>query len=108
MQLGLTDQIVVVLGAASGIGRAIAQEFRNEQADVVLIDRSPQVAEVAENMMSETPSGTGKVLPIVADVTDYAALEAAAAQVEAEFGPVAHVVFGVGIGSGKYGFPFGR
>ncbi len=103
MHLGLTDQIVVVLGAASGIGRAIAQEFYNEEADVVLIDRSPQVSEVAAAMRA---SGAGKTLPVVADVTDYAALQAVAGQVEAEFGPVAHVVFAVGIGSGKYGFPF--
>ncbi|MCB1093855.1 MAG: SDR family oxidoreductase, partial [Verrucomicrobiae bacterium] len=39
-------------------------------------------------------------------VTDYAALQEIATQIETSVGPVAHVVFAVGIGSGKYGFPF--
>lgn len=102
MNLELTNQVVVVLGAASGIGRAIAQAFGQEGAQVVALDRSPAVAEVAQSIAS----GNHSVTPIVADVTDYAALQSAAAQIEAEVGPVAHVVFAVGIGSGKYGFPF--
>lgn len=102
MNLELTNQVVVVLGAASGIGRAIAQAFTQEGARVVALDRSPAVAEVAQSIAT----GDHAVTPIVADVTDYAALQSAAARIEIEVGPVAHVVFAVGIGSGKYGFPF--
>lgn len=102
MNLGLTDQIAVVLGAASGIGRAIAQEFVNEGARVALIDRSPGVVQIAEEMRSDNAA----ILPIVVDVTDYAALQAAATQIETTLGPLAHVIFAVGIGSGKFGFPF--
>ena len=102
MNLELKESVVVVLGAASGIGRAIAQSFVREGARVVVLDRSSMVTETAQ-MMS---GGDQPVTPIVADVTDYAALQSAAAQIEAEVGPVAHIVFAVGIGSGKYGFPF--
>lgn len=99
MNLELAAQTVVVLGAASGIGRAIAHAFANEGAYVVALDRSPSVADVAQTQASA-------ITPIVADVTDYAALQSAAARIESEVGPVKHVVFTVGIGSGKYGFPF--
>lgn len=102
MNLELTDRVVVVLGAASGIGRAIAQAFVNEGARVVALDRSPTITEAVQTMSSAAQP----VTPVVADVTDYAALQQAADQIEANVGPVAHVVFAVGIGSGKYGFPF--
>ena len=43
---------------------------------------------------------------LVADVTDYAALKRAAADLHERFGRVDHVVFAAGVGSGKFGFPF--
>jgi 2-hydroxycyclohexanecarboxyl-CoA dehydrogenase len=103
MNLELTNQIAVILGSASGIGKAIARAFIAEGAHVALVDRAPAVADVAKELGSLK---TGAVLPIVADVTDYPALRQAAAQIESELGAVQHVVFAVGIGSGKYGFPF--
>jgi len=39
-------------------------------------------------------------------VTDYAALQSAARQIEATLGSVEHVVYAAGMGSGKFGFPF--
>ena len=44
-------------------------------------------------------------LGLVADVTDYAAV-AAPSRRSADFGRCDHVVFAVGVGSGKFGFPF--
>lgn len=103
MNLELTNQTAVVLGSASGIGKAIAQAFVSEGAHVALIDRAAAVTDVVKELGSLK---TGAVLPIVADVTDYPALQQAASRIEQELGPVTHVVFAVGIGSGKYGFPF--
>ncbi len=102
MNLELDSQVVVVLGAASGIGRAIAHAFAQEGAQVVALDRAPTVASVADTPVAPPHA----ILPLVVDVTDYPALQIAAEQIEKEVGPVAHVVFTVGIGSGKYGFPF--
>ncbi|MBI3960451.1 MAG: SDR family oxidoreductase [Chloroflexi bacterium] len=99
MNLGLTNQVAVVVGGANGIGKAIAHSFAAEGAAVAVVDRSPEVLAVASEL------GTG-TLPVVVDVTDYAALQAAATRIESELGPVAHVVFTVGIDSGKGGFPF--
>jgi NAD(P)-dependent dehydrogenase (short-subunit alcohol dehydrogenase family) len=39
-------------------------------------------------------------------VTDYAAVQSAAARAREQLGPVRHVVYAAGCGSGKFGFPF--
>ena len=103
MNLDLAGQVTVVLGAASGIGRAIAQAFVNEGAHVALVDRAAAVVDVAKQMAGEQ---SGKLLAVEADVADYGAMQQAAAQIEQTLGAVEHIVFAVGIGSGKVGFPF--
>jgi NAD(P)-dependent dehydrogenase (short-subunit alcohol dehydrogenase family) len=98
MDLQLHGQVAVVVGAAQGIGAAIARTFAAEKARVALIDRDERVHATAGSL----PGAQG----FVADVTDYAALQKAAAECGERLGPVRHVVFAVGIGSGKFGFPF--
>jgi len=85
MNLNLAGQSVAVFGAARGIGRAIAEGFIAEECAVRGFDR-----ETSADFIT-----TG-------DVTNYATVKAFAAGFEA----VDHLVFCVGIGSGKFGFPF--
>jgi NAD(P)-dependent dehydrogenase (short-subunit alcohol dehydrogenase family) len=40
------------------------------------------------------------------DVTDYPAVRACADRLRSELGEVGHIVYAVGVGSGKFGFPF--
>jgi NAD(P)-dependent dehydrogenase (short-subunit alcohol dehydrogenase family) len=82
MNLELAGSTAVVFGAASGLGRAIAGAFAAEGAAVVPADVSPAVADVV-------------------DVTDYQAVRAMAERVKPD-----HLVYAVGAGSGKFGFPF--
>jgi len=103
MELHLAGQTAVVVGGASGIGLAIAREFAREGCRVGLMDRQPAVQERARELAS---SGSTAALGCVADVTDFDALANAAGQLEAALGPVRHVVFAAGAGSGKFGFPF--
>lgn len=103
MELSLRDRIAVVVGAADGIGRAIAREFAAEGAHVAVTDLRPQVNKVADEIEREFGI---TCLSIVADVTDFAAMQQAAEQVEQRFGGCQHVVCAAGIGSGKFGFPF--
>jgi NAD(P)-dependent dehydrogenase (short-subunit alcohol dehydrogenase family) len=56
----------------------------------------------APGIQKPEPSSLGLVL----DVTDFAAVQSAAQEVTRRFGRCDHVVFAVGIGSGKFGFPF--
>lgn len=86
MDLNLVGKKVVVFGAASGIGRAITDAFQAEGCEVAGFDIK---ADIAWGLRE-------------GDVTDYAAVNAFAEMQ----GAVDHVVFSVGVGSGKTGFPF--
>jgi NAD(P)-dependent dehydrogenase (short-subunit alcohol dehydrogenase family) len=99
VDLGLRGQTAVIVGGARGIGRAIATAFAAEGTSVAVIDRDAE-AEAVARTLGERHRG------LVADVTDYAAVRRAAAEIAKGFGRTDHIVFAVGIGSGKYGFPF--
>ncbi|TDN61705.1 1,6-dihydroxycyclohexa-2,4-diene-1-carboxylate dehydrogenase [Paraburkholderia sp. BL10I2N1] len=62
------DKVVVVTGAAQGIGRGVALGAAEEGATVVLCDRSELVREVA----SEISVRGGRCLPVIADLETYA------------------------------------
>jgi 2-hydroxycyclohexanecarboxyl-CoA dehydrogenase len=98
VDLGLAKNVVVIFGAARGIGAAIAKAFAAEGAHVAAIDRDPSVHDLA--------GPCPRSLSLTADVTDYAAVRKAAQEVAQHFGQCDHVVFAVGAGSGKFGFPF--
>ena len=98
MDLGLVDSVAVVFGAARGIGAAIARAFAAEGAQIVAVDRDPSVHDLG------TP--TRSFVSLTADVTDYGAVSEIGLEVAQRFGRCNHVVFAVGIGSGKFGFPF--
>ena len=103
MDLNLRGESAVIIGAAQGIGLAIAQAFAREGAPVALVDRKP----IVHNRAQEIPSAHDVLsLGVVTDVTDYANMQQAAKMVTAALGTVRHVVYAAGMGSGKYGFPF--
>src|ERR1043166_388549 len=103
MDLQLKGDTAVVVGAARGIGLAIACAFAEEGANVALIDRESAVVAAAQELAK---SCGVKPCAFVGDVTDAAAMTRAAEQLARERGRIDHVVFAVAIGSGKYGFPF--
>ena len=76
---------VVVTGASSGVGRATAVAFAATGANVGLIARGEEGLAAAAREV-EQAGGRPLVLPL--DVADAAAVEAAAARVEAELGPI--------------------
>jgi NAD(P)-dependent dehydrogenase (short-subunit alcohol dehydrogenase family) len=103
MDLNLGDHVAVVVGGASGIGLAIAREFTRERCRVAIIDRDPTTGGIAGDVAASSDSTT---IGLVADVTDFGALKAAASRCTEALGDVEHVIYAAGCGSGKFGFPF--
>jgi NAD(P)-dependent dehydrogenase (short-subunit alcohol dehydrogenase family) len=99
VELHLKDQTAVIVGAARGIGHAIALELAREGANVVLFDRESSIGDTAQTIAKEFGVRANAVS---ADVTNLAAIKQAAR----DLGRVDHLVYAVGIGSGKFGFPF--
>lgn len=91
----LEDKVVVVTGAASGIGRATAQAFSDEGARVVVADVDVARGEAAAAEMR----AQGRNADFLAvDMTDPASIDAFAADVLARFGAVDVLVNGAGWG----------
>jgi NADP-dependent 3-hydroxy acid dehydrogenase YdfG len=78
-------RVIVITGAAAGIGRAIAREFGKERANVALIARGREGLEAAKKEIEEM-GGEALVLPL--DVADAEAVEEAARKVEGKWGHV--------------------
>ncbi|MFL5815157.1 MAG: SDR family oxidoreductase [Bdellovibrionia bacterium] len=79
------SRVIVVTGAAAGVGRAIAREFGKEKTKIGLIARGTDGLEGAKREI-ETMGGQALVLPL--DVADSDAVDRAAQKVEDEFGPI--------------------
>jgi NAD(P)-dependent dehydrogenase (short-subunit alcohol dehydrogenase family) len=86
------DRVVVVTGAASGIGRALAREFAAAGARLALAD-------VDADGLHETAAlaGAERSFTAVVDVADREAVERFAADVAARFGAVHVVVNNAGV-----------
>jgi short-subunit dehydrogenase len=78
-------EVVVVTGAAAGVGRAAALEFGRHGAQVALIARDRNLLEQAAEEIRQS-GGAAMVLPI--DVADSDRIQAAAAEVEQRLGPI--------------------
>lgn len=92
----LNDKIVVVTGAAGGIGRAMAIRFANEGAKhVVAADMNAEGAAETAGMIGANATSSGL------DVADEAAVAAFIDKVESEVGPIDLFCSNAGIGVGE-------
>jgi short-subunit dehydrogenase len=78
-------KVVVITGASSGIGRALARRFAQDGASIALLARGPVGLEATANEVTQLG---GRALTISVDVADPEAVEAAATQVERQLGPI--------------------
>lgn len=78
-------EIVVITGASSGVGRAVARAYGHRGARVGLIARNAQALEACAREI-EASGGEGLVIPT--DVADAEAIERAAAAVQERWGRI--------------------
>ena len=90
----LVNQIAVITGAGRGIGHAIALEFAAEGADVACVSRT---AENSEKIASQIRGAGRRAWAYAVDVSDGAAVNAAAEKILAEAGRVDILVNNAGI-----------
>jgi 2-hydroxycyclohexanecarboxyl-CoA dehydrogenase len=86
---GLADRCIVVTGAGSGIGRAIASRLAGEGARVGVWDIDGALAQRSAN---EIRTSGGRADAFVVDITDHARVRETVARFEAAVGPVAGLV----------------
>ncbi|MEM2273322.1 MAG: 3-oxoacyl-ACP reductase FabG [Candidatus Bathyarchaeia archaeon] len=92
MNLKLDNKIVVVTGAARGIGKAIALEFAREKANVVVND----VIDASETI-TEIKKLSGEGVFVKADVSDMKQVEQMFNKVVKDFGRVDVLVNNAGV-----------
>ena len=79
------NQVALVTGAGTGIGRAIAEKFAALGASVVVTDMNEAAAEETVSLLSN-PTGSQKHQALVMDVTDKASIAAVMEKVKADYG----------------------
>ena len=97
MELGLQGKKAIVTGGSLGIGKAIARELAREGVDVAIAARSKEPLEAAAR---ELAAETGRrIVPLVADVTSRAQVDAMVAQAAAQLGGL-HILVNSGSSPG--------
>ncbi|MFC5548816.1 1,6-dihydroxycyclohexa-2,4-diene-1-carboxylate dehydrogenase [Massilia aerilata] len=86
------DQVMIVTGAAQGIGRGVALAAAAEGAQLVLADRSPLVHEVAQ----EAAALGAQVVVLEADLETWAGASSLALRTLADYGRIDILVNNVG------------
>lgn len=91
-RLRFLNKVVIVTGAAQGIGRGVALQVAAEGAQVVMADRSEYVAEV----LAEIQAAGGDAVIINADLETYAGAQSVVAKAIDTYGRVDILINNVG------------
>lgn len=81
----LKDRVAVITGAGQGLGLAVAREFAEEGAAVVLVELNPATTAAAHKELADKGH---RVLSYALDITDHEAYRRAMAEVAAQWGHI--------------------
>jgi 3-hydroxybutyrate dehydrogenase len=90
----LDGKVALITGAASGIGKAIAELYAKNGAAVAIADINQQAADAAA---AEINTAGGKAIGVAMDVTDEAAVNAGTDKVVAAFGHLDILISNAGV-----------
>ncbi len=90
------DKVVMITGASSGIGRALAIDLAARGAKVGLVARR---ADTLDEIAKEIQSKDGNALALPADVQDDKAISTAADRLREHFGPIDVLIANAGVGT---------
>src|SRR4051794_31446612 len=94
--MAFKDQVAVVTGASSGIGRELAKQLAAGGARVGLVARR---GDLLAELAGEITAAGGRAAVAAADVADRTRVIAAIHEVAARLGPVDLLVANAGVGS---------
>jgi len=95
MRQPFNNQVVLITGAGSGIGRQLALEMAGQGAVIAAVDLSP---EPLESLVTELKTKNLAGAWEVADVTDRAALRRAVESLSRRVGPIEILIANAGVG----------
>lgn len=103
MSFDWKEKVVLITGASSGIGGALAVEFGERGASLGLLARR---AEALNEIAAEAEKAGGRALPLLADVRDVRAVREAAVRLREKFGRIDVLVANAGVGGTTNGKNF--
>ncbi|HWK08282.1 MAG TPA: SDR family NAD(P)-dependent oxidoreductase [Puia sp.] len=97
------NKIILITGATSGFGEACARKFAAAGGyDIIITGRRKERLEALATSLRSAPSGQpGKVLPLVFDVQDRAAVFSAISQLPADWRKIDILVNNAGLALGR-------
>ena len=93
-----SNKVVLITGASSGIGRALAVELAQRGAKLGLVARRREILDELVAELSSKRTDSSGLIALAADVTDRESMRAAADQLSSKLGQVDVLIANAGVG----------